>query len=278
IDKLIEDLKKKSDHLFSWLIDHEWLEEGYFNGYYDNKGRRVEGKTKMLLQSQVFALMSEGVTKAHTAHTIRAIDRLLFDKNLGGYRLNTDFGAPYLDLGRAFGFAYGDKENGAFFSHMVVMYSFALYAQGFTEKAESVLTSIYRMAIDEHAQIYPGIPEYFNNQGRGLYLYLTGSASWYTHTLFQHTLGIDFYLGDLVISPKLTGTLCKESVEAKFYFQDKEITVAYTHRNENPSALTIEKVLLQGEPIAHTHACCNISRALIARSPDQKIRIDVSLR
>ena len=38
----------------------------------------------------------------------------------GGYRLNTDFKEEKFDLGRMFGFAYGEKENGAVFSHMTV--------------------------------------------------------------------------------------------------------------------------------------------------------------
>ena len=45
----------------------------------------------------------------------------------GGYRLNTDFKEEKFDLGRMFGFAYGEKENGAVFSHMAVMYANALY-------------------------------------------------------------------------------------------------------------------------------------------------------
>ena len=36
-----------------------------------------------------------------------------FDPDVGGYRLNTDFGEVMFTLGRAFGFAFGHKENGA---------------------------------------------------------------------------------------------------------------------------------------------------------------------
>ena len=44
-----------------------------------------------------------------------------FDPTVGGYRLNTDFGEVMLTLGRAFGFAFGHKENGTMFSHMAVL-------------------------------------------------------------------------------------------------------------------------------------------------------------
>ena len=51
-------------------------------------------------------------------------------RKTGGYRLNTDFKEEKFDLGRMFGFAYGEKENGAVFSHMTVMYANALYQRG----------------------------------------------------------------------------------------------------------------------------------------------------
>ena len=53
------------------------------------------------------------------------------------------------------------------------------------------------------SRIYPGIPEYFNGEGRGMYHYLTGSASWYLLTLVTQVLGIRGEWGDLRLAPKL---------------------------------------------------------------------------
>ncbi|MBU2265430.1 MAG: cellobiose phosphorylase [Candidatus Omnitrophica bacterium] len=188
---LIIDLEKKSQHLSAWLREKEWLKQGFFNGYYDNKGKRVEGKIKgklrMMLASQVFAIMSGVATDQQIKKTWLSINRHLKDKKLGGFRLNTDFGSIYPDLGRAFGFSYGNKENGAFFNHMVVMLGFALCQRGFIREGREVLASIYKMATAKSAKIYPGIPEYFDLSGKGLYLYLTGSASWYIYALLEGT-------------------------------------------------------------------------------------------
>ncbi|MFA5336520.1 MAG: cellobiose phosphorylase, partial [Candidatus Omnitrophota bacterium] len=190
---LIKDLRRKADHMFAWLGEKEWLPSaGFFNGYYDNRGRRVEGRTKggvrMKLQSQVFAIMSGGATDEQVVKTWSSIKKHLKDRRLGGFRLGTDFKSLYMELGRAFGFAYGDKENGAFFNHMVVMLANALYKRGFEKEGKEVLDSIYKMATSDRPQIYPMIPEYFNNEGRGLYFYLTGSASWYIYTLIEEVL------------------------------------------------------------------------------------------
>ena len=38
--------------------------------------------------------------------------------------------------------------------------------------------------------MYPGLPEYFNNDGRGLYPYLTGAASWYMLTEICWVYGV----------------------------------------------------------------------------------------
>ncbi len=44
-------------------------------------------------------------------------------------------------MGRCFGFAFGHKENGAMFSHMAVMYAYALYKRGYARQAYRALES-----------------------------------------------------------------------------------------------------------------------------------------
>ncbi|MCF7872652.1 MAG: cellobiose phosphorylase [Candidatus Omnitrophica bacterium] len=186
IDDIICDLDKKYKHLSSWLIKNEWLSQGFFNGYYDNAGKRVGGtdrkKIKMMLAPQVFAIMSGIATVDQIKKIWQSANKYLKDNNKS-FRLNTNFGSIYPELGRAFGFKYGDKENGAFFSHMLIMFAYALYKRGFTKEGNLVFNSIYKMVKSNTNTTYPQLPEYFNNQGQGLYSYLTGSASWYIHTL-----------------------------------------------------------------------------------------------
>lgn len=181
---------------------------GWFNSYYDNHGRRVEGFTengvRMMLTGQVFAVMSGTATDAQVRGIIRSADRYLYQKEIGGYRLNTDFHELKFDMGRMFGFAYGEKENGAVFSHMAVMYANALYRRGFVRAGYKALQALADTALDfKTSRMYPGIPEYFNNDGRGLYSYLTGAASWYLMTMITEVFGVRGEWGDLVIRPKL---------------------------------------------------------------------------
>ena len=109
-----------------------------------------------------------------------------------------------MKLGRCFGFAFGHKENGAMFSHMAVMYASALYKRGLVPEGFAVLDGIYRHSQDFGLSgIYPGIPEYVEPGGRGMYPYLTGSASWYLLTMLTEVLGVKGQFGDLVLEPKL---------------------------------------------------------------------------
>lgn len=199
-----------------WLKEHirrtEWLEDGaergWFNSYYDNNGRQCEGVTeqgvRMMLTGQVFAVMSGTATKEQTAKIVRAADEYLYKKEIGGYRLNTDFGELKTDLGRMFGFAYGHKENGAVFSHMTTMYANALYRQGFAKEGWRALRALYEQAADfAVSRIYPGIPEYFNDRGRGMYHYLTGAASWMMLTVITEMFGVKGSCGALVLEPRL---------------------------------------------------------------------------
>jgi cellobiose phosphorylase len=193
-------LVRRLQGMSEWMARHirksEWLNEGFFNGYYDNKKQRVEGRRgavmRLCLASQAFATMSGVAEDWQVRQIIKSVNRYLRDKELGGLHLNTDFKKEELHLGRAFSFVYGDKENGAFFNHMSVMYAYALAQRGFKKEAREVLSAIYRMAIDTgRSKIYPCLPEYFNLEGRGMYSYLTGSASWFLLTLKKFRLPLE---------------------------------------------------------------------------------------
>ena len=234
IDKLIDDLTKKATWLTQHIRKNEWLKCGFFNGYYDNKSKRVEGKTKnkvrMTLTGQVFPIISNTATKKQIKQIINSANKYLKDKKYGGFRLNTNFDQPQFDLGRAFSFAYGEKENGAVFSHMCVMFAYALHSKGFAKEGFQVLNSLYQMATTtKNSKIYPNLPEYFNIDGRGMYSYLTGSASWFIFTLLTQVFGIRGNLGDLVIAPRLTNDLFKKSktLGVKFSFAGKEISIQF---------------------------------------------------
>lgn len=215
-------LEEKADWFVENIRKNEWIQDGdkgWFNGYYDNHGRKVEYSavsdetdnkagaecnTRMMLTGQVFAVMSATATEEQIQAICRSADAYLYDRKAGGYRLNTDFKEEKFDLGRMFGFAYGEKENGAVFSHMAVMYANALYKTGHAKEGYKVLQTLLDTAMDfERSKMYPGIPEYFDNQGRGLYAYLTGAASWYMLTMITEVFGVKGQLGDMVIAPAL---------------------------------------------------------------------------
>ena len=223
LDQLSRNLDEKADWMMENIRRREWVkdgENGWFNGYYDNNGRPVErcesGDVRMMLTGQVFAIMSGTAKKEQIKAICNSADKYLFDQKAGGYRLNTDFKEEKFDLGRMFGFAYGEKENGAVFSHMAVMYANALYKQGFIKEGYKVLKTLLDTAMDfDRSRMYPGVPEYFDNDGRGLYSYLTGAASWYMLTMITSVYGVHGELGDLVIEPALMPQQYNEKGDAK---------------------------------------------------------------
>lgn len=243
-----ETLAENLEHKAEWIMDHvrrtEWIkgekEEGWFNSYYDESKRQVEGffesGVRMMLTGQVFAIMSGTAEKEQVEKICRSADHYLYERSVGGYRLNTDFKEQKFDLGRMFGFAYGEKENGAVFSHMTVMYANALYQRGFVREGYKALQTLADTALDfETSKIYPGIPEYFNAEGRGLYHYLTGAASWYMLTMVTEVFGVRGDAGRLVISPKLVKEQFDASGKAsiRLIFADRSFEVIYS----NPKAL-----------------------------------------
>lgn len=258
IVEVMKDLKKKSEWIKNHIRETEWLstEEGYhwFNGYYDNHGERVEGEflqgVRMMLTSQVFTIMSGVATGEQIKEVIKAADHYLYEQAMGGYRLNTNFHEVKLDLGRMFGFAYGHKENGAVFSHMAIMYANALYQRGFIKEGYHVIDSLFRHCSDfKVSRIYPGVPEYIGKNGRGLYHYLTGSASWLLLTVLTEMFGIKGDFGNLRLEPKLVKEQFDETGKATvdFCFANRKLEVTYQNPDEvEANQYRIKEILLDG--------------------------------
>ncbi len=261
IDKLMQDLEEKGEFLAEQVRQKEWISthtgESFFNGYYDNHGRRVEGDfpkgVRMTLTGQVFAVMGNIATLKQTEEIFKTAKKYLRDKDHGGFRLNTDFHEIRPDLGRCFSFAYGEKENGSFFSHMAVMFSNSLYQRGFVNEGFEVLDSIYRMCLrTDKSKIFPGIPEYFNSDGRGLYHYLTGSASWLVLTILTQVFGVRGRFGDLLLAPKLVKSQFgeKQELSVETFFLDRRIRVIYRNPKRVPyEHYFVTKVLLNGKEL-----------------------------
>lgn len=256
---LAKDLKKKAEWISNHLQKTEWItnQEGHswFNSYYDNHGRRVEGDfdngVRMMLTGQVFAIMSNIASTSQVKEIISSSDAYLYNEAVGGYRLNTDFHEVKEDLGRMFGFAYGHKENGAVFSHMTVMYANALYQRGFVAEGYKAINSLYQHCSNFNlSKIYPGIPEYIGPNGRGLYHYLTGSASWLLLTVLTEMFGVKGWYGDLLLEPKLMLEQFDENYEAsvKLIFAERNIKVEYINKDKKEyNEYRIKKIVINGE-------------------------------
>lgn len=257
IKEIVETLRTMAN----WGMDHirktEWIKTkdgSFYNGYYDNHVRKLEGEfasgTRMTLTSQVFPIMSGTATKEQIADITKAADQLLYQEKMGGYCLNTDFHEVKDDMGRAFGFAYGHKENGAVFAHMAVMYANALYQRGFVKEGFKALEALYQQSADfETSKIYPGLPEYFSDKGRGMYPYLTGSASWLMMTMVTQVYGVNGLYGDLEIAPKLVATqlpLGKE-VGVSLEFAGATLQVSYTAKEAKETYTKVVDLYLNGE-------------------------------
>ena len=237
------------DSMGDWIGEHirttEWTTDkdgdGWFNGYYDNSGNAVEGDfptgIRMMLTGQVFTVMADVATDEQVVAIAKSADKYLYDEAIGGYRLNTDFKEVKTDLGRLFGFAFGHKENGAVFSHMATMYANSLYHRGYAKEGYKVINSLFKHC-DNYSKsgIYPGIPEYVSQRGRGMYHYLTGAASWMLLTVLNEMYGVKGEYGALKLKPQLL----KEQFEngkasATCMFNGKKITVTY----KNDKALDV---------------------------------------
>lgn len=289
VERAADSLRHKADWIRRHIRRTEWIEDGedgWFNSYYDNHGRQAEGVSeegvRMMLTGQVFAIMSGTAVKEQVGKIVRSSDRHLFCESVGGYRLNTDFGELKTDLGRMFGFAYGQKENGAVFSHMTAMYANALYQRGFAKEGYKALHALYRQAADfDVSRIYPGIPEYFDGKGRGMYHYLTGAASWYMLTVIQEMYGIKGDCGALCVTPRLMAEQFDEEGRAEISLlwngcRWRFIFINSRHREYGE--YEIGAVYLDGGRMGATGRCVISAERLKALDTDVRHELLVELR
>ena len=253
--KLIERLTRMHDEIVNHINKNEWQENdtlGFYNSYYDNDSMKLGSleEEKMLLTGQVFAIMGGVASDKEIKKIVSAADKYLFNPKIGGYVLNNDFKELKLNMGRQFGFAYGHKENGAMFSHMTVMYANALYKRGFVLEGHKVLKSIFDHIRNFNvSKCYPSIPEYFDPKGRGMYPYLTGSASWLLLTMIDQVFGIKIVKDKLYLEPKLCACEFKDGYAAiKTKVIDKVVNIKYVNENNlNYGEYKINQILINNK-------------------------------
>lgn len=235
---LIRALKAKAKAMIKHLESFGVHPNGALQSYIDNDGLFLDRKDTLSLTGQAMALLSETVSKKRAARIAIETKKALFDANIGGYKLNSNFNEVKLNMGRAYGFAYGHKENGAVFSHMAVMYAYGLYQYDLVAYGHQAINALMNRAIHKDANMLAGIPEYFTPKGEGKYSYLTGSASWLLKLLRTEVFGIQMHLGTLTLHPKLMKSDFidgKASIETYLFGQKRRITY------HNPKGLSYGK-------------------------------------
>ncbi len=295
IEDIAAKLEHKADFMMKQIRNTEWVCDdegnGWYNGYYDNNGNKVEGlfetedgaNVRMMLTGQVFSIMSGTARKDTISKITHSADKYLYQESIGGYRLNTDFKSLRTDLGRMFGFSYGDKENGAVFSHMEVMYGNALFKMGFVKEGHKALGTLYRTCADfDKSRIYPGVPEYFNGEGRGLYHYLTGAASWYLLTVLTENFGVRGNAGDLLIEPKLVREQFDDKGEARvlFPFMGHQFEVRYKNSKlKDYGEYVLGQVLIDGTCLVEPQkSCASIPRKWIEGWSEKNHIVEIELK
>ncbi|MDD5692659.1 MAG: cellobiose phosphorylase, partial [Candidatus Omnitrophica bacterium] len=157
-------------------------------------------------------------------------------------------------------------------------FAYALYKQGYAADGWKALSSLYKMASDTgSSKIYPCLPEYFDLRGRGMYSYLTGSASWFMLTMLTQVFGVRGRNGDLVIEPKLSKAHFSKntSISIGRTFAGRRIKIVFL----NPARLDfgryrIAKVRLNSEnlPIDKSRYLI-ITREVILDLPANKLNV-----
>ncbi|MBU1141909.1 MAG: cellobiose phosphorylase [Firmicutes bacterium] len=249
IDKFVlaKTLEKLAQLRIKHLQNHAYLNNQY-QSYFNDEGNNPDDDDTIALTGQAMALLSKTPSKKQARQLAYTTKKMLFDKKIGGYHLNSNYRKLLTNMGRAYGFAYGQKENGAIFSHMVIMYAYGLYQYDLVTLGHEAAFTLLEQAQNHKSKVLLGIPEYFNNEGIGKYPYLTGSASWMLKLLRSEIFGISLDLGILTLKPKLRkNDFFNKKAEITTFLFKKLRTVTYHNlKNLDYGSYVISKVTVNG--------------------------------
>ena len=245
---------KKISNLYNQRLNflrQNAFQNGFYQSYIDKEGLYLDNEKTMMLTGQAMALLNDIATKDQAKSLIKKTKELLYESNLGGYKLNTKYEDNKF-FGRAFYFSYNHKENGAVFSHMVMMYAFGLYNYGYVKEGRQAMMNLLELSLDKKSKVYRGIPEYFNDKGEGKYSYLTGSASWLIYLIRNQIFGIKFKNGNLFFEPKLDSN---DFIDSKAIINTvifgKKVEITYQNENLIPyNEYKIESIFSDGKKLS----------------------------
>jgi cellobiose phosphorylase len=200
--KLIEKIEKHIHTLTKNIKDKALMENGALQSYIDNDGKYLD-KNTISLTGQAMALLNKTLSNDMANEVAKITKERLYNPDLGGYHLNENYNEVKMNMGRAYGFSYNHKENGAVFSHMALMHAYGLYNYKLTDMGHEAMYGIINRAMKEDSKVPLGIPEYFTEKGHGKYFYLTGSATWLLKLLKEQVFGLKMVEGKLQIRPQM---------------------------------------------------------------------------
>ncbi|MGC9451728.1 MAG: GH36-type glycosyl hydrolase domain-containing protein [Oceanipulchritudo sp.] len=253
IPDLVADLRTKADAAIQHIRENEWIRtsdgKGFFNGHYDNDGRRVHGEhplgIRIDLVAQVIPTMCNTAADSQLPQMYAAVRDYLHEPRRGGLRVTSDYHEVLMNYGRITGYAYGFKEHGSKWMQQNAMLMFGLYQRGLAAEAYEVYRDIRSLCMDSGTtRTFPCIPSFIDRTERGSYTYLTASATWLLLAVFTRMFGILGLHGDLCIQPRLYGEQFDEkaSTALSFPFRNRRLQV----RIENPHRLDYGQFQIEG--------------------------------
>ncbi len=245
--ELIKHLQKQIDKLKNNIYKYAFMENGALQSYVDNDGNWLDNGT-VSLTGQAMALLSMTIVKEDATTISKVVKNRLFNEDLGGYHLNENYNEVKMNMGRAYGFSYNHKENGAVFSHMALMYTYGLFNYELSKNAHEGTFAIINQAMNKDSLIPLGIPEYFTDKGHGKYFYLTGSATWLLKVLKEQIFGLKMIDGTLVIKPQMMASdfiLGVAKIKTIIFDNLVEVTF-YNKNNKDHPHYEIDKIIVDG--------------------------------
>lgn len=237
--------------------EHMWHKNWYGRGITDDGalfGIDEDWEGKIYLNPQSWAMLSGAADKRQEASLIDAIESNL-ETPYGVEMLSPSYTAMREDIGRLTQKYPGSAENGSVYNHAAAFYSYALYQQGYADRAFNVIRKMLPSEnthdLVRRGQLPVFIPNYYRGAyrqfertaGRSSQLFNTGTVHWFLRCLIDGLFGVKGSTEGLEIAPQIPSHWPSASLTRRF--REAEFDIDIIRNNSlRKSTITVNGVTI----------------------------------
>lgn len=249
----VKRLHQKADQLLE-AAEKAW-DGGWYRRAYDDKGLPLgsaeSDECKIDILPQAFSVFADA-DRERSVIAMENLYRLLYDKENGIMRLFAPSFEKKTEYGYIAKYPAGIRENGGQYTHAAIWVARAFFALGAYKRGKEIIKNLTPSVIYQNGAMngrYTAEPYlicadiYYGEgiTGKSGWSGYTGSAGWYYTTVMKYIFGVEFFFGELTVTPRYEAAGGDFSLDFMYNGCSVLLRVSFSGKNTEESFdLTLE--------------------------------------